>query len=133
MHSAQNWLRDAENWLDARGKAAWIAATVLGFIVFWPIGLALLAYMIMRKPMCGRTKKHRFKSRFSSTGNHAFDSYREETLKRLEDEQTAFTSFLDRLRQAKDQAEFDQFMNERRTGTDAPRQDTPYGGTPNPA
>ena len=48
------------------------------------------------------------------TGNSAFDAYRDETLKRLEDEQSAFQSFLDRLRQAKDKSEFDQFMDERR-------------------
>lgn len=47
-----------------------------------------------------------------STGNSAFDEYRTETLKRLEEEQKEFMSFLDRLRQAKDKAEFDQFMAE---------------------
>ena len=49
-----------------------------------------------------------------SSGNHAFDEYRAETLRRLEEEQSEFTSFLDRLRFAKDKAEFDQFMAERR-------------------
>ncbi len=49
-----------------------------------------------------------------SSGNAAFDNYRSETLKRLEDEQKEFTGFLERLRRAKDQAEFDQFMAERR-------------------
>ncbi|HYM74329.1 MAG TPA: DUF2852 domain-containing protein [Stellaceae bacterium] len=55
-----------------------------------------------------------------SSGNRAFDEYREETLRRLEDEQREFLSFLDRLRHAKDKAEFDQFMAERRRQTDAP-------------
>jgi Protein of unknown function (DUF2852) len=49
-----------------------------------------------------------------TSGNHAFDEYRAETLRRLEEEQSEFTSFLDRLRFAKDKAEFDQFMAERR-------------------
>ena len=49
-----------------------------------------------------------------SSGNHAFDEYRAETLRRLEDEQKEFSSFLERLRFAKDKAEFDQFMAERR-------------------
>ena len=49
----------------------------------------------------------------SSSGNHAFDEYRNETLQRLEEEQREFREFLDRLRQAKDKAEFDQFMAER--------------------
>ena len=50
----------------------------------------------------------------SSSGNRAFDDYRAETLKRLEDEQHEFKDFLERLRFAKDRAEFDQFMAERR-------------------
>ena len=49
-----------------------------------------------------------------SSGNRAFDEYRAETLRRLEDEQREFLEFLERLRQAKDKAEFDQFMAERR-------------------
>ncbi len=50
----------------------------------------------------------------SSSGNRAFDDYRADTLKRLEDEQREFKEFLERLRFAKDRAEFDQFMGERR-------------------
>ncbi len=49
-----------------------------------------------------------------SSGNHAFDEYRAETLRRLEEEQNEFSSFLERLRFAKDKSEFDQFMAERR-------------------
>ncbi len=49
-----------------------------------------------------------------SSGNRAFDDYREETLKRLEDEQREFKEFLERLRFAKDRSEFDQFMADRR-------------------
>ena len=49
-----------------------------------------------------------------SSGNRAFDEYRTETLRRLEDEQREFHEFLERLRMAKDKAEFDQFMAERR-------------------
>jgi hypothetical protein len=50
----------------------------------------------------------------ATSGNRAFDEYRAETLKRLEDEQREFKDFLARLRFAKDRAEFDQFMAERR-------------------
>jgi hypothetical protein len=49
-----------------------------------------------------------------SSGNRAFDEYRSETLKRLEEEQREFREFLDRLRFAKDKTEFDAFMAERR-------------------
>ena len=50
LPSQDTWFQRAEAWLDQRGKPAWITAMVLGFIFFWPIGLAFLAYMIWRKP-----------------------------------------------------------------------------------
>lgn len=62
---------------------------------------------------CG--SRHRARRQAESTsGNHAFDEYREETMRRLEDEQIEFEAFLERLRHAKDKAEFDQFMDEQR-------------------
>ena len=115
MHRG-NWLGRSERWLDERGKGAWIAATVVGFIVFWPIGLALLAYMIWSKRMFAgncRNRAYRASHAFKSSGNNAFDAYKAETLRRLQDEQDAFEAFLQRLRDAKDKAEFDQFMDER--------------------
>jgi Protein of unknown function (DUF2852) len=54
----------------------------------------------------------------ASSGNRAFDEYRAETLRRLEEEQREFKEFLDRLRHAKDKAEFDEFMSERRRRSD---------------
>lgn len=54
------------------------------------------------------------------SGNAAFDDYKAETLKRLEEEQAEFSDFLDNLRKARDKAEFDQFMHSRR---DTPAQD----------
>jgi len=32
--------------IDDFGKPAWIVLMVLGFVVYWPIGLAILAYII---------------------------------------------------------------------------------------
>ena len=32
--------------LDELGKPAWIALMILGFFVWWPIGLATLAFII---------------------------------------------------------------------------------------
>lgn len=105
----------AEAWLDARGKGAWIAAMVLGFIFVWPVGLALLAYMIWSKRMFNKscTEMTRPPHMSKSSGNSAFDAYKRETLRRLEEEQDSFEAFLKRLRDAKDKAEFDQFMNDR--------------------
>jgi hypothetical protein len=116
MNTAVRGLERARDWLDERGKLAWIAATVIGFVLFWPIGLALLVYMIWSKRMgCnwGRHHHHHHRHRVGRTGNSAFDAYREETLRRLEEERDAFVAFLDQLRKAKDQAEFDQFMADR--------------------
>ena len=55
---------------------------------------------------CGRQER--------SSGNRAFDECRAETLRRLEEEQREFRAFVDRLRHARDKAEFDQFMAARR-------------------
>jgi Protein of unknown function (DUF2852) len=52
----------------------------------------------------------------ATSGNRAFDDYRSETLKRLEEEQREFKDFLARLRFARDRSEFDQFMAARRGG-----------------
>ena len=115
-HRRENWLSRSERWLDERGKGAWIAAMVLGFILFWPIGLALLAYMIWSKRMFSgncSVRSRQARHAFKTTGNNAFDAYKSDTLRRLEEEQDAFEAFLQRLREAKDKAEFDQFMNDR--------------------
>ncbi|MGI9404828.1 MAG: DUF2852 domain-containing protein [Hyphomicrobiaceae bacterium] len=119
--------------VDQYGKAGWITLMILGFILFWPIGLALLAYLIWSGRMgcssktrrawrgCGhRSRAHGLRG---SSGNTAFDEYREETLRRLEDEQNEFSSFLDNLRKAQDKAEFDQFMNERARRPEGPATD----------
>jgi hypothetical protein len=114
--TAKGWFSRAEDWLDDKGKGAWIAAMVLGFIFFWPVGLALLFYMIWSKRMFKSGCRSRARSHGASirtSGNSAFDAYKADTLRRLEDEQDAFESFLNRLREAKDKAEFDQFMADR--------------------
>jgi predicted CopG family antitoxin len=132
--------RNVQAWLDARGRGAWLAAMILGFVFVWPVGLALLAYMIWSKRMfnrscgegrdtsrgqwashfgsqwggkCGSRHGNGFGGGFRSSGNTAFDAYKEETLRRLQDEQEAFQSFLQRLREAKDKTEFDAFMEDR--------------------
>jgi Protein of unknown function (DUF2852) len=127
----RSWLGRAEGWLDDRGRPAWIAATVAGFIVFWPVGLGLLAYMIWSKRMFSRScnsersggrhadhaaMREMWKARrhgFRSSGNTAFDAYKADTLDRLEREQGEFEAFLKRLRDSKDKAEFDQYMDDR--------------------
>lgn len=123
------WPAQAQAWMDERGKPAWIAATVLGFIFFWPAGLALLGYAIWSKRMfnrnhsCGGRRMHRmdrYAGAYASSGNSAFDAYKSEMLRRLEDEQQAFESFLQRLREAKDKQEFDAFMEDRARAAQTP-------------
>jgi hypothetical protein len=132
--------------LDDLGRPAWIALMVVGFIVFWPLGLAVLGYLIWSGRMgCGRQGdvtrwQQRMAEKFErkaerwgmqgraypATGNAAFDEYRADTLRRLEDEASEFRDYLERLRTAKDKAEFDQFMAQRRSRPSAgPVNDTP--------
>jgi hypothetical protein len=139
--------------LDEFGKPAWIAAMILGFIAWWPIGLGILVFLIWSGRMhCGRSlARGRWyntdtpggcgwgrRGRFSyapSSGNAAFDEYRRDTLRRLEEEQREFVEYLERLRQARDKAKFDQFMADRRArggmGTNGGPGGTP--GNPPPA
>ena len=145
-------------WLDDIGKPAWIALTIVSFILCWPLGLLLLGFLIgSRRMACwghNRGAEHwqrrmeRMQQRMQeraaqwcgprtatgwsagpSSGNWAFDEYRAETLRRLEEEQRQFTEYLERLRRAKDKAEFDQFMAEMRRGTNGgpPAQPRPQG------
>jgi hypothetical protein len=116
--------------LDEFGKPAWIVLMILAFVWWWPLGLAILAFLIGSGRMgCWnhngmsrwQNKMDRMRSggcdwwsSSSSSGNRAFDDYRTETLNRLEEEQREFKEFLQRLRFAKDRQEFDQFMAERR-------------------
>ena len=117
---------------------ATIALMVLGFVVFWPLGLAMLAYILFGERLHGFKRDanrkadgmfascRRAKSRYSSsthfsTGNVAFDDWRKAELDRLDEERRKldemreeFDSYARELRGAKDQEEFDRFMRERR-------------------
>lgn len=100
-----------------------ILAVVAGFIVWWPLGLTVLAYVLWAGPVDtladdgARKLRDAFTRRGSSTrgsGNAAFDAYKADTLKRLEAEQAEFADYLNRLREARDREEFERFMNERK-------------------
>ena len=123
-----------------------IAAIVAGFVVFWPLGLLALflkwkngelwhgssdsaaPWSGFKKPDFERWKAEA-RHGFSATGNAAFDDYKrrelarlEEERRRLDEEQKAFRDFVEKLRRAKDQDEFDRFMAERRAAKEAPAQ-----------
>lgn len=74
-----------------------------------------------------RIRNHYGSSVMTSSGNTAFDAYRAETLRRLEDEQEAFQAFLERLRAAKDKSEFDAFMDDREKSRKASNGDPSNG------
>ena len=126
-------------------KPLMIAAMVLGFIAFWPIGLAILFFMI-GSGRIGRRWGQRYGMAPGgsapmgptawpswcgggqpSSGNAAFDEYRVETLRRLEEEQKDFAAYLERLRFAKDRAEFEQFMSDRRPRPPVPPEQPSQG------
>ena len=144
---------DRPHMLESPWHPGWIAVTVLGFIIWWPIGLALLFFTLGSRQMgCwshqdrwaskmermqwkmdrmrGRMERRGFGFGFGppTSGNRAFDEYRMETLRRLEDEQTEFREFLDRLRHAKDKEEFDQFMAQHKQRPPTPPTDQPPQG-----
>ena len=141
--------------LHSAWHPGWIIVTILGFIMWWPIGLALLFFTLgSRKMGCWnhqdrwankmermqykmeRMRNHMetwqaYRNGFGfgprSSGNRAFDEYRTDTLRRLEEEQTEFKNFLDRLRHAKDKEEFDAFMRQHRDRPTPPNDQPPQG------
>lgn len=117
-------------------RPAWtpatVALTVAGFMVFWPLGLAMLAYIIFgdrfegfkreaNATVDGMFSTFRRPARgFSATGNVAFDEWREKEIERLNEERRKldelradFEEELRELRRAKDQEDFDRFMAKR--------------------
>jgi len=117
-----------------------IALMVLGFVLWWPLGLAMLAYILWGEMFGGSAEKaqgfvnrsrawadkscgpgrHSFRGFGNSSGNAAFDDYRSEQLRRLEEERKrldeevhAFHEYMRNLRMAKDREEFDRFMRDR--------------------
>ena len=134
-------------------RPAWTPATialmVIGFMVFWPLGLAMLAYIIwgdrldgfkrdMNKATDGMFASCRGRSHWkaqSRTGNVAFDDWREKELERLAEERrkldetlAEFDDYARELRRAKDQEEFDRFMSNRSKSTPAKREPTTKRG-----
>lgn len=89
----------------------------------WANRMERMQYKMER--MRGRMERHGFPFGSPSSGNRAFDEYRSDTLRRLEEEQVEFKNFLDRLRHAKDKEEFDQFMAQHRPRPASPSDDHP--------
>jgi len=125
------------------GASRWttfeVVAMILGFLVFWPIGLAIVGYKVWQGRYGGddlqdfaTARWNEFRSAMAgagwssggfsgaSSGNSAFDEWRAGELARLEAERRKleeahreFTEFLANLRKARDREEFERFMNAR--------------------
>src|SRR5690606_13384872 len=112
---------------------------VVGFMVFWPLGLAMLAYILWGdrlddvKGEWGKARESFFGScrkgprmHTRTTGNLAFDDWREKELARLDEERRKlneareeYEAYAREMRRAKDQEVFDRFMAERSRATPA--------------
>jgi hypothetical protein len=123
-------------------RPAWtpltIALMVIGFMIAWPLGLVMLAYILWghkvpevrqhfeeakrdwhanKREWCG-PRGASFS--YSRSGNTAFDDYRDRELKRLDEERRRleedrkeFEEYVQNLRRARDKEEFDRFMQDR--------------------
>lgn len=107
-----------EAWLDAHGRGAWIIAIVLGFITFWPIGLALLLWMLWRGKAEGARRRcgKRLRAR-AAFDNAAFADHHEQTLRRLEEDAEAFENHLQEEARERDRKAFAAFMATRNHDT----------------
>ena len=113
-----------------------IAMTVLGFMVFWPLGLAMIGYIVFGERLdafkddanrgvdSALASFGRFKGSmptgFGRTGNVAFDDWRFEEMRRLDEKRAElaameheFAEYQRELRRAKDAEEFDKFLKTR--------------------
>ncbi|MEM7299869.1 MAG: DUF2852 domain-containing protein [Pseudomonadota bacterium] len=118
-------------------RPAWtpvtIAMMIIGFVIWWPLGLAMIAYIIwgdrldelksevnvatdkagekMRSGAwgCSRRSHHRPSRGFSGSGNVAFDEWREAELIRLDEERRK----LEEMRR-----EFEEYSRELRRAKD---------------
>jgi len=138
---------DGESHVFGGARPPWkpleLAAMVFGFVVFWPIGLAILGLKMASRrhgaeDLFGfaREQAERFREGWSftstfteeprrrgfasATGNTAFDDWRRAELERLEEERRKlaqaerdFADHIDQLRRARDREEFDSFMKSR--------------------
>ncbi|MEO0329294.1 MAG: DUF2852 domain-containing protein [Pseudomonadota bacterium] len=126
-------------------RPAWTPVTIglmiLGFMIFWPLGLAMLAYILWGDRLDGlkrelnnatdglnKSFKRSGRTKYHRSGNVAFDEWREEELARIDEERRKlheafdeFETYQRDLRRAKDHEEFEAFMKNRKPKKAPPR------------
>lgn len=130
MNATASHSRDGTCWRSTGRKGNWgpvnIAAMVGGFIVFPPLGLAVVAYNVFAEPGTATRWWHQARAKyeahrgdwqkgdwqqgparpapgsFAPTGNSAFDDYRAETLARIEAERRRLEAEIDSFRAFQD-------------------------------
>lgn len=113
-----------------------IPVTIVALNVFWPAGVAIAIILAWRGGFAPtgtpsappRDLEEAVKSLVptsaqKTSGNASFDAYRADVITRLEVEQEHFEGFLSRLRAAKDQSQFDAFMDARAQRSAIPQHD----------
>ncbi|PYE86366.1 DUF2852 domain-containing protein [Phyllobacterium leguminum] len=120
-------------------RPAWTPATIalmiIGFMIYWPLGLAMLAYILWGDRLEGfkhdvnnatdgifKGFRNACPRGAGSSGNAAFDEWRAKELERLAEERRKldearadFEAYAREVRRAKDKEEFDRFKAERRS------------------
>ena len=137
--SSAGWNSGAVHKSCSSPRRAWeIAGIILGFIFVWPLALAYLVWKLAGYPMPAEWRSYLERTfnrasagsfrpaPFGGSGNSAFDEYRRNELRRLEEERRrldeearAFGEFVEELKRAKDGQEFEAFMARRRGGAGA--------------
>ena len=139
-HSSNQVSHGSRSGLTAMIRPEWnpvtIAMTVIGFMLFWPLGLAMIGYIVFGERLdafkadanrgvdsalasFGRMKGS-MPTGFGRTGNVAFDDWRSEEMQRLDEKraelaamEAEFADYQRELRRAKDAEEFDKFLKTR--------------------
>lgn len=135
-------------------RPAWtpvtIAMMIIGFMIFWPLGLAMIAYILWGDRLdefkagvnektdrfakgwsrdCGSFRKNHARS-----GNVAFDEWRDAEIERLAEERrnlekmrAEFEEHIYELRRTKDKTEFEAFMESYKRHTEDDKSDNKSG------
>jgi hypothetical protein len=103
------------NVFNAIGKPVWLAVMCIAFIWFWPLGIAILGYLVLSGRLGSFMPNTKWWQPLTwvTSGNAAFDEHRAEVMSQLEQERKDFDEFIAEAAKAKDRTEFDNFMKKR--------------------